>query len=233
VKRFPRYATKRAAVEAWMDRDFSFVKQDTIPTEDWYDRVTVLGAATRTCPNCGEEFDREEFEAVEHPTDEYIDQVRCPNDPDEVFEASELTLFRDPPMWGTLFVADDSAMESILRSRAQELAEKANVRVCEDDAVGVFICVDGAGYNFYDEHWIPLYEAIGFEGYKQEVSGADGLRILADLAEHWIDDESHAPVHPGSVIGSSNEPLRERVRNALANVYSVEEEDDGGEAETG
>ena len=33
---------------------------------------------------------------------------------------------------------------------------------------GYFFGIDGAGYSFYEEHWIPLYKARGLQWHKTE-----------------------------------------------------------------
>ena len=32
---------------------------------------------------------------------------------------------------------------------------------------GYFFGIDGAGYSFYEKHWIPLYKARGFQWHKE------------------------------------------------------------------
>ena len=39
-----------------------------------------------------------------------------------------------------------------------------DILACVD---GYFFGIDGAGYSFYEEHWIPLYKARGLQWHKE------------------------------------------------------------------
>lgn len=34
--------------------------------------------------------------------------------------------------------------------------------------LGIYIGIDGAGYDFYESHWIPLYTVRGLEYHSEE-----------------------------------------------------------------
>ena len=38
---------------------------------------------------------------------------------------------------------------------------RCGFRIYESEEFGYFFGIDGAGYSFYDEHWVPLYRARG------------------------------------------------------------------------
>lgn len=62
-----------------------------------------------------------------------------------------------PCAWGTLFHDAD-----LWLSGRPELAAEAGFIVFESDYFdGYLLGVDGAGYNFYEHHWLPLYEGCG------------------------------------------------------------------------
>jgi hypothetical protein len=83
------------------------------------------------------------------------------------------------PMWGTLFIPDDSAdFRSIERLLVElpadddsELAAlgasgwrqvaDTGVLACEFDGE-LLLGIHGAGYDFYSHHWEPLYAALGY-----------------------------------------------------------------------
>lgn len=68
------------------------------------------------------------------------------------------------PMWGTIWQFDDSADEYWLDELDGIRAlSKCGFRVYVSDEFGYFFGIDGAGYDFYDSHWIPLYKARGLE----------------------------------------------------------------------
>lgn len=41
-------------------------------------------------------------------------------------------------------------------------------RIYEQEDLGYVFGIDGAGYDFYSEHWIPLYKARGLHWHKEE-----------------------------------------------------------------
>ena len=40
---------------------------------------------------------------------------------------------------------------------------KCGFRIYKSYEFGCFFGIDGMGYDFYDEHWLPLYEARGLQ----------------------------------------------------------------------
>ena len=36
-------------------------------------------------------------------------------------------------------------------------------RIFESEEFGYFFGIDGAGYDFYEQHWLPLYKARGLK----------------------------------------------------------------------
>lgn len=66
------------------------------------------------------------------------------------------------PIWGTLWAFDDSADIAWLDSEAGISAmSNCGFRIFYHNDFGYFFGIDGAGYDFYEEHWIPLYLARG------------------------------------------------------------------------
>ncbi len=66
------------------------------------------------------------------------------------------------PMWGYMFSFKDSLDEEWMRDNVEEIA-KLGIWVYESDDIGIFFGIDGAGYDFYEAHWIPLYKLRGLE----------------------------------------------------------------------
>ena len=66
------------------------------------------------------------------------------------------------PMWGTMWQFDDSCDGFWLEEKGGiKILAECGFRVFESDEFGYFFGIDGAGYDFYEEHWIPLYKARG------------------------------------------------------------------------
>ena len=66
------------------------------------------------------------------------------------------------PMWGWLWSFSDSADDYFMDELdgIKKMSE-CGFRIYEHDEWGYFFGIDGCGYSFYDEHWIPLYKKSG------------------------------------------------------------------------
>ena len=73
------------------------------------------------------------------------------------------------PMWGTMWSFEDSADEYWLEDdNAIEIMSECGFRIYHSETYGYFFGIDGAGYNFYEVHWLPLYEKRGLQWHDQE-----------------------------------------------------------------
>ena len=77
------------------------------------------------------------------------------------------------PMWGTLWTFGDSADDYWLTNcdGIRKMSE-CGFRIYESDDFGYFFGIDGAGYDFYEAHWIPLYKARGLQWHDTEENEA-------------------------------------------------------------
>lgn len=68
------------------------------------------------------------------------------------------------PMWGWLWSFSDSADDYFMDELdgIKKMSE-CGFRIYEHDEWGYFFGIDGCGYSFYDEHWIPLYKKRGLQ----------------------------------------------------------------------
>lgn len=73
------------------------------------------------------------------------------------------------PMWGWLWQfknsADDWWMEE---GDGIQIMSDCGFRIYEHDEWGYFFGIDGAGYDFYEDHWIPLYRKRGLQWHDPE-----------------------------------------------------------------
>ena len=76
------------------------------------------------------------------------------------------------PMWGTMWSFGDSIDDYWLLGD-DEIGAKDHLKEMYecgfniwDSEYGVFFGIDGAGYDFYESHWIPLYDARGLQWHK-------------------------------------------------------------------
>lgn len=89
-----------------------------------------------------------------YPDGQLLEHIIYPNDYD--FEKEEEPLY---PCWSTLFEARDKFLSEALEEKVNDLAEIGiHLMQVEETYVMMFIC--GAGYDFYEAHWIPLYRDI-------------------------------------------------------------------------
>lgn len=73
------------------------------------------------------------------------------------------------PMWGTMWSFGDSADDYWLEEEdGLELMAECGFRIYEQEDFGYLFGIDGAGYSFMDEHWIPLYKARGLQWHREE-----------------------------------------------------------------
>lgn len=72
------------------------------------------------------------------------------------------------PMWGTMWSFSDSCDNYWLEEGdGIKALSECGFRVYESEDFGYFFGVDGAGYDFYEAHWIPLYKARGLKWHKE------------------------------------------------------------------
>jgi len=73
------------------------------------------------------------------------------------------------PMWGTMWSFGDSADDYWLEEEdGLELMAECGFRIYEQEDFGYLFGIDGAGYSFMDNHWIPLYKARGLQWHREE-----------------------------------------------------------------
>ena len=80
------------------------------------------------------------------------------------------------PMWGTMWTFGDRVDEEwangeYLGPHLQEMAD-CGFRIFEQEDLGIVFGIDGAGYSFIDEHFIPLYKARGLHWHKEDEESA-------------------------------------------------------------
>ena len=175
-----KYDTIKEAAQAWVN-EFDAVPHSVVdklfnisPCVDVieitppavYDRVYVYEPS-----ESGEIYG--EITGYEEDEDVYVIEL---DDKTEVkLEADEFEVQRDGylPMWGTLWSLSDSCDKWWLGENLQAVAN-CGFRIYESEDYEYLIGIDGAGYDFYESHWIPLYKARGLQWHKTE----------------WTDDEN-------------------------------------------
>ena len=82
----------------------------------------------------------------------------------------EVSFYEPLPMWGTMWSFSDNLDQYWLEERGGlEEMSKCGFRIFKHDFYGCYFGIDGAGYDFYEQHWIPLYLARGLHWHKEDV----------------------------------------------------------------
>lgn len=76
-------------------------------------------------------------------------------------------VYTEPPIWDTWFEPVDSFVYDKLANMYEELAEMG-FTIIERDCVFWGLGIDGAGFDFYEAFWIPLYKMLGFKWHDED-----------------------------------------------------------------
>lgn len=87
-------------------------------------------------------FEHFEFFGIDNDTDEYS--------------------YVEAPMWSMYFMPNASLDARWITDNAEAIARLGFTVIYEDGELFA-LGIDGAGYDFYEAHWIPLYGLRGFQ----------------------------------------------------------------------
>ncbi len=84
----------------------------------------------------------------------------------DAFEVEYADFF---PIWGTMWTFRDSTDVWWLEENGglQAMAD-CGFRIYEQEDLGYVFGIDGAGYDFYESHWVPLYRKRGLRWHDAE-----------------------------------------------------------------
>lgn len=150
--------TIREATELWVSRDMNAIPQSVLVKLQQLDpddiqEITPIckGDRVYVC-SAGEEG---EVITIDEAYTIELDNGETVEVEESDLERQDYSFF---PMWGTMWNFSCSFDEDWARSHLSEMAA-CGFRLYESEDYGLVFGIDGAGYNFYDEHWIPLYKA--------------------------------------------------------------------------
>lgn len=158
--------TIKDATYKWV-REFNAISQSLIEKafKDNVDNLTELTVVSAGDKVWSNEFqDQFEVESVDYNSEVVI---LCGYDEDEELGTTinDVSLENDSwlPMWGTMWTFGDSLDEDWARDNL-DVMSNCGFRIYEDEETGdIYFGIDGAGYDFYEAHWIPLYKARGLQ----------------------------------------------------------------------
>jgi hypothetical protein len=129
----------------WLDIRFSYIPGEV------FGRLAKLDEEI----SCYSSVDLQ-LEASPHQTcckcDQPVDCCECGSDAN--LRPSEPSEF--PCMWGTLFAVRSNSFGDWIIANKDTVAE-CGFFVFSSDLFGVMLGIDGRGYDFLTEHWLPLY----------------------------------------------------------------------------
>lgn len=62
------------------------------------------------------------------------------------------------PMWSTAFYVNASYLSDMIYENKEDICKLGFVIMYNEDMYDIYLGIDGAGYDFYEAHWMPLYD---------------------------------------------------------------------------
>lgn len=166
------YDTIREATHEWV-REFNAVPCGIIEKlikadGGTFDAIREVTPPTRGCTVYV--FDKDSYgEVVQHISD---DTYRI-----ELYNGERMDISEDSfeveydsylPMWNTMWAFNDFCDNYWLDNGGLQIMADCGFRIYEQEDYGYIFGIDGCGYDFYEEHWIPLYKARGLHWHKED-----------------------------------------------------------------
>lgn len=205
------FATEKEACEAWVE-GFNAIPQDIIEKlmRAYYDNGIGDEIVEITPPSLYDRvyiYDDEwrgmhgEIIQTKYDGEDDLYMVRLDTPDDEgnrevVIASDSFEVERDNvlPMWGTMWafgehIDNDWLGGEFCENHFQEMAD-CGFRIYEQEDYGYIFGIDGAGYDFYESHWIPLYRARGLHWHREEPIAINAKAVkLNDDCTATIDAE--------------------------------------------
>lgn len=163
--------TVREAAEEWV-REFNSISRGMIEKlmqidpGDWYE-VTFPSEGDQVYVFAPSEGGKEHYGYIQSYDEE--SELYCIELDDGKLlyaEEDDFEVVRDDclPMWSTMWSMSDPCDNHWLENMdGVRVMSDCGFRVYESEEFGFFWGIDGAGYSFMDEHFIPLYRARGLQ----------------------------------------------------------------------
>jgi hypothetical protein len=162
--------TLRQAAESWID-GFDQVpasvlekmaKADEAMTYYDSDSLRLIASPRVVCDECDSTYEGElTLEQLQRREADTRGEV-CPNCSHNNGDGWRIgfPVYAFPCGWSTLFAPRRGLENDWLIEHAAEVAA-LGFFVFESEDYGCLLGIDGAGYDFYEAHWVPLYELHG------------------------------------------------------------------------
>ena len=169
-----KYDTILDATRAWVN-EMSHIPSGIIEKLLKYDSEEVCEITPPSSRDRVYVYDKECYGEIVEKTedvDKYL--ILLDNGSTVEFEKDDFEVCYDGylPMWGTLWAFGDSCDNYWLEELGGlQLMADCGFRIYEQEDYGYIFGIDGAGYSFFDEHWVPLYKARGLKWHKEAENG--------------------------------------------------------------
>ena len=163
--------TINEAAHEWI-KEFNAIPQDMIAFLMRYDpsswnEVTAKSRGDRVY--CYDYNEYGEIVLCDPETELYSVELDNGKEVTVLEEDMEIDHYGTLPMWGTMWSFGDSCDEWWLSNgNGIDMMSACGFRIYEHDEWGYFFGIDGAGYDFYEAHWIPLYKVRGLRWHDEE-----------------------------------------------------------------
>lgn len=184
--------TVREAAQAWV-HEFNAIDRGMIQKlleydpDDWHE-VTVPGIGNRVYvynlpeekPD-GEPYESEEsYGRIEERLEDETYRIEMDDGESILVKADDFEVAYDGflPMWGTMWSFGDSCDNWWLEEDGGiEAMSDCGFRIYESDQFGYFFGIDGAGYDFYEEHWVSAYRKRGLKWHDPATEQGEGKEV--------------------------------------------------------
>lgn len=200
--------TIREAAEEWV-REFNAIPQDMIEKlrglepDRWHEVTAPAAGRPVYIYGLPEDCDSLEHagKIVGYNEEEEAWEVEL-NDGTKILvedEGMEVDYDGSLPMWGTMWSFGDSCDDHWLEDMGGvRVMSECGFRVYLSDDYGYYFGIDGAGYSFYEGHWIPLYRARGLQWHDPKAEEERQMRDKGyhrgriGAKEYWMDADNRA-----------------------------------------
>lgn len=167
-----KYNTIKEATENWV-REFNAFPQTMINKIMEYEGCESFNEVT--IPSVGSrvyEYDNGEYgQIIDYNPEKEVYTIELDNGDICRDDYSNFEIEKEDylPMWGTMWQFDDNCDDYWLEAmNGIRTMSNLGFRIYYNEDWGYFFGIDGCGYDFYEEHWIPLYKARGLKWHKEE-----------------------------------------------------------------
>jgi hypothetical protein len=171
-----RFETKLDAVNAFVG-EFNAIRQDIVrflynnDEDDEWMEVTLPSVGDRVYIYGSAESEEGEVISADYDNDSYT--IRADSGETVKLSYSDGDFFvcydDDFPMWGYMWSFGNQLDEDWLEDGdGIKVMSGLGFRIYKSEEYGYFFGIDGAGFDFYEAYWIPLYNARGLKWHKSE-----------------------------------------------------------------